>query len=103
MGGYPLRPGETPCAFYLRTGICKFNSCKFDHPENVTPMNPGASPGGSGVIVGNLAAQLAALGDTGLQEIASVAALGAPQPLALGLQAKKEADQLQEQINLLIP
>ncbi|CAA6659893.1 unnamed protein product [Spirodela intermedia] len=31
--GLPLRPGETPCLFYLRYGICKFGSnCKFDHP-----------------------------------------------------------------------
>lgn len=34
--GLPIRLGETPCAFYLRTGICKFGaSCKFDHPDDV--------------------------------------------------------------------
>jgi len=32
-GVYPRRPGEDPCAFYIRTGTCKFGeACKFDHP-----------------------------------------------------------------------
>lgn len=31
--GYPMRSGEAPCAFYMRTGTCKFGpTCKFDHP-----------------------------------------------------------------------
>ncbi|MCO5587057.1 hypothetical protein L7F22_041003 [Adiantum nelumboides] len=30
---YPQRPGETTCAFYMKTGVCKFAaSCKFHHP-----------------------------------------------------------------------
>ncbi|XP_068667251.1 zinc finger CCCH domain-containing protein 43-like [Aristolochia californica] len=30
---FPLRPGEPDCAFYLRTGACKYGpSCKFNHP-----------------------------------------------------------------------
>ncbi|CAI6007717.1 unnamed protein product [Closterium sp. NIES-65] len=36
--GYPLRPGETECAFFLRTGRCKFGAtCKFHHPDLHTP------------------------------------------------------------------
>ncbi|MCO5614608.1 hypothetical protein L7F22_068892 [Adiantum nelumboides] len=31
----PVREGEPDCAFYMKTGICKFGSkCKFNHPEN---------------------------------------------------------------------
>ncbi|KAF8100091.1 hypothetical protein N665_0231s0030 [Sinapis alba] len=30
---YPVRPGAEDCAFYMRTGTCKFGStCKFNHP-----------------------------------------------------------------------
>ncbi|CAM9777420.1 unnamed protein product, partial [Heterosigma akashiwo] len=30
---YPRNPGQDPCAFYVRTGSCKFGqACKFDHP-----------------------------------------------------------------------
>lgn len=33
--GFPLRPGATPCQFYLKTGSCKFGAtCQFDHPED---------------------------------------------------------------------
>lgn len=39
---YPRRPGEDPCAFFVRTGTCKFgDSCKFDHPPN--SYNPSLS------------------------------------------------------------
>jgi len=32
----PLRPGEPHCAFYLRSGNCKFGtSCRFDHPAGM--------------------------------------------------------------------
>lgn len=32
--GLPIRSNQLPCAFYLRTGTCRFGStCKFDHPE----------------------------------------------------------------------
>lgn len=34
--GLPLRPGETDCLFYLKTGSCKFGSaCRFNHPASV--------------------------------------------------------------------
>lgn len=34
---YPVRPGELQCAYYLKTGKCKFGAtCRFDHP----PMAP---------------------------------------------------------------
>lgn len=32
--GYPLRPGEKECSYYIKTGHCKFGStCKFHHPD----------------------------------------------------------------------
>lgn len=34
--GYPLRPGQPICAFFAKTGECKFsNTCKFDHTEGM--------------------------------------------------------------------
>jgi len=58
--GYPLRPGSTPCAFYMKTGQCKFGlTCKNDHPElngapaaaanaqlnsSGYPLRPGSTP-----------------------------------------------------------
>ncbi|KAK1259548.1 hypothetical protein QJS04_geneDACA020752 [Acorus gramineus] len=34
-GPYPERPGELDCAYYLRTGLCRFGmSCRFNHPPN---------------------------------------------------------------------
>mmetsp|Transcript_68499 Transcript_68499/g.191973 ORF Transcript_68499/g.191973 Transcript_68499/m.191973 type:complete len:408 (+) Transcript_68499:125-1348(+) len=50
--GYPLNPGSQQCAFYLKTGSCKFGAtCRFDHPEDGGaagalnssgyPLNPG--------------------------------------------------------------
>lgn len=44
----PERPGETLCAFYERTGVCKFGEgCRFDHPPfsaigTSHPERPGA-------------------------------------------------------------
>ena len=33
--GYPERPGEPECTFYLRTGTCKYGlGCKFHHPPD---------------------------------------------------------------------
>lgn len=30
----PLRPGQAPCPFYMRTGQCKYGqNCKWDHPQ----------------------------------------------------------------------
>eukprot|EP00252_Welwitschia_mirabilis_P001139 TRINITY_DN11074_c0_g1_i2.p1 TRINITY_DN11074_c0_g1~~TRINITY_DN11074_c0_g1_i2.p1 ORF type:complete len:335 (-),score=76.91 TRINITY_DN11074_c0_g1_i2:374-1378(-) len=35
--GLPLRQGEKECAYYMRTGSCKYGiSCKFHHPEPTT-------------------------------------------------------------------
>lgn len=34
---YPERPGEPDCAYYIRTGLCRFGvTCKFNHPANRT-------------------------------------------------------------------
>ncbi|URE11792.1 zinc finger CCCH domain-containing protein [Musa troglodytarum] len=34
-GPYPERPGEPDCAYYIRTGLCRFGmACKFNHPPN---------------------------------------------------------------------
>ncbi|XP_073117594.1 zinc finger CCCH domain-containing protein ZFN-like isoform X2 [Elaeis guineensis] len=34
-GPYPKRPGEPDCAYYIRTGLCRFGmTCKFNHPPN---------------------------------------------------------------------
>jgi len=34
--GLPVRPGATPCSFYLKTGQCAFGErCKFDHPPGL--------------------------------------------------------------------
>ncbi|KAH1098216.1 hypothetical protein J1N35_015137, partial [Gossypium stocksii] len=30
---YPVRPDAENCAYYMKTGLCKFGSnCKFNHP-----------------------------------------------------------------------
>eukprot|EP00471_Norrisiella_sphaerica_P004966 CAMPEP_0184484076 /NCGR_PEP_ID=MMETSP0113_2-20130426/5780_1 /TAXON_ID=91329 /ORGANISM="Norrisiella sphaerica, Strain BC52" /LENGTH=87 /DNA_ID=CAMNT_0026864861 /DNA_START=812 /DNA_END=1075 /DNA_ORIENTATION=+ len=32
--GYPMRPGQPQCTYYVKTGECKFGAtCKWDHPE----------------------------------------------------------------------
>ncbi|XP_043709108.1 zinc finger CCCH domain-containing protein ZFN-like isoform X3 [Telopea speciosissima] len=34
-GQFPERPGEPDCAYYLRTGLCRFGmTCRFNHPPN---------------------------------------------------------------------
>ncbi|KAK6911225.1 Zinc finger, CCCH-type [Dillenia turbinata] len=34
-GLYPERPGEPDCAYYMRTGLCRFGAtCRFNHPPN---------------------------------------------------------------------
>uniref|UniRef100_A0A6T9YPE5 C3H1-type domain-containing protein n=1 Tax=Bigelowiella natans TaxID=227086 RepID=A0A6T9YPE5_BIGNA len=34
--GYPSRPGQPQCQFYMKTGECKFGAtCRFDHPFHV--------------------------------------------------------------------
>jgi hypothetical protein len=33
LAGLPRRESGTPCAYYMKTGACKFGpTCKFDHP-----------------------------------------------------------------------
>mmetsp|Transcript_151420 Transcript_151420/g.289939 ORF Transcript_151420/g.289939 Transcript_151420/m.289939 type:complete len:155 (+) Transcript_151420:1-465(+) len=40
--GMPMRPGQQPCSYFIRTGTCKYGvTCKWDHPEGA---------GGSGVL-----------------------------------------------------
>uniref|UniRef100_A0A0C9RL26 TSA: Wollemia nobilis Ref_Wollemi_Transcript_12886_3158 transcribed RNA sequence n=1 Tax=Wollemia nobilis TaxID=56998 RepID=A0A0C9RL26_9CONI len=37
--GLPIRPGETECPFYVKTGSCKYGTnCRFSHPERM--INP---------------------------------------------------------------
>ncbi|XXG50360.1 hypothetical protein AAC387_Pa02g4390 [Persea americana] len=34
-GPYPERPEEPDCAYYIRTGLCRFGmTCRFNHPPN---------------------------------------------------------------------
>ncbi|AED92306.1 zinc finger protein 3 [Arabidopsis thaliana] len=34
-GSYPERHGEPDCAYYIRTGLCRFGStCRFNHPHD---------------------------------------------------------------------
>ncbi|PKU74721.1 zinc finger CCCH domain-containing protein ZFN-like isoform X1 [Dendrobium catenatum] len=34
-GPFPERPGEADCAYYIRTGLCRFGiTCRFNHPPN---------------------------------------------------------------------
>lgn len=41
---YPQRPGEQHCAYYLKTGKCKFGAtCRYDHPV-LRPNDHGESP-----------------------------------------------------------
>ncbi|CAI9111181.1 OLC1v1011337C2 [Oldenlandia corymbosa var. corymbosa] len=50
---YPERPGQLECAFFMKTGFCKFKSaCRFHHPKNQSkpllsekglPLRPGRS------------------------------------------------------------
>ncbi|KAJ0801423.1 putative transcription factor C3H family [Helianthus annuus] len=40
VGGYPDRPGEPDCIFYIRTGMCGYgNSCRFNHPTHIGQVN----------------------------------------------------------------
>ncbi|XVF54612.1 hypothetical protein PTKIN_Ptkin05aG0195800 [Pterospermum kingtungense] len=35
VDGYPERPGQPECSYFLKTGDCKFKSnCKYHHPKN---------------------------------------------------------------------
>nr|XP_043628006.1 zinc finger CCCH domain-containing protein 3-like [Erigeron canadensis] len=38
--GYPDRPGEPDCIYYLRTGMCGYgNNCRFNHPTHIGQAN----------------------------------------------------------------
>ncbi|PKA61042.1 Zinc finger CCCH domain-containing protein 37 [Apostasia shenzhenica] len=38
--GLPIRPGETDCPFYLKTGSCKYGAtCRYNHPDRIF-VNP---------------------------------------------------------------
>ncbi|XP_076902363.1 zinc finger CCCH domain-containing protein 3-like isoform X2 [Bidens hawaiensis] len=40
VAGYPDRPGEPDCIFYIRTGMCGYgNSCRFNHPTHIVQAN----------------------------------------------------------------
>ncbi|KAD4179067.1 hypothetical protein E3N88_27658 [Mikania micrantha] len=40
VGGYPDRPGEPDCIYYIRTGMCGYgNSCRFNHPTHIGQAN----------------------------------------------------------------
>ncbi|CAI9777190.1 unnamed protein product [Fraxinus pennsylvanica] len=42
VSSLPERPSELPCAFYMKTGKCKFSvSCKFHHPKGVEVQSAG--------------------------------------------------------------
>ncbi|KAL8147111.1 zinc finger CCCH domain-containing protein 37-like [Apium graveolens] len=42
--GLPVRPGETDCPFYLKTGSCKYGAtCRYNHPERYA-INPPVAP-----------------------------------------------------------
>jgi serine/threonine-protein kinase/endoribonuclease IRE1 len=41
--GLPLRPGQNVCAFYVKTGACKYGpQCRFHHPH-VRPIFAGTA------------------------------------------------------------
>ena len=42
-GGFPIRPNEPVCQYYLKHGTCKFgHTCKFNHPPHV--LSSGGGP-----------------------------------------------------------
>mmetsp|Transcript_68492 Transcript_68492/g.191954 ORF Transcript_68492/g.191954 Transcript_68492/m.191954 type:complete len:85 (-) Transcript_68492:196-450(-) len=46
-GSYPSRLGEPACAFFVKTGSCKFGAtCKFDHPTDGAGAAESAPGGG---------------------------------------------------------
>lgn len=39
-GLYPERPGEPDCAYYLRTGLCRYGlTCRYNHPPDRKLVN----------------------------------------------------------------
>lgn len=63
ISGYPLRPGEKECSYYVKTGQCKFGvTCKFHHPQpsgiqisgpSIYPTAQSPSSQQYGVVAGN--------------------------------------------------
>ena len=48
QAGLPLRPSEPACAFYLKTGTCRYGvSCIFNHPPKGIPAVHSSSAAGS--------------------------------------------------------
>jgi len=46
QGGYPSRPGQEACAFFMKTGTCKYSAtCCFDHPAGQGGNGGGAAQG----------------------------------------------------------
>nr|QEX51175.1 zinc finger CCCH domain-containing protein 37-like isoform X2 [Cymbidium ensifolium]QEX51184.1 zinc finger CCCH domain-containing protein 37-like isoform X4 [Cymbidium ensifolium] len=42
--GLPIRPGETDCPFYLKTGSCKYGAtCRYSHPDRYVASTPAAA------------------------------------------------------------
>ncbi|KAG1367692.1 putative Zinc finger CCCH domain-containing protein 37 [Cocos nucifera] len=49
--GLPIRPGETDCPFYLKTGSCKYGAtCRYNHPDRNSINPPLVSALGQAVI-----------------------------------------------------
>jgi len=44
-GQHPLRPGQSDCGFYVKTGSCKFGeSCRYNHPPELLGVGSGPPP-----------------------------------------------------------
>jgi len=47
--GLPLNPGSADCAFYMKTGSCKFGgTCRFNHPEGIAQQIVASGVGAGG-------------------------------------------------------
>ncbi|XP_019091473.1 PREDICTED: zinc finger CCCH domain-containing protein 13-like [Camelina sativa] len=46
----PEHPGKRECGTYLITGNCNLkNKCKYHHPKNITPIEPGLALNDNGL------------------------------------------------------
>jgi len=44
-GQHPIRPGQSDCGFYVKTGYCKFGeTCKYNHPPELLGVGSGPPP-----------------------------------------------------------
>ncbi|OAY82780.1 Zinc finger CCCH domain-containing protein 8 [Ananas comosus] len=49
--GLPIRPGETDCPFYMKTGSCKYGAtCRYNHPDRYAITPPLAAAVGQTVL-----------------------------------------------------